>query len=141
MKVLSGTLFLFLVLAAFQPLKGQDNNLARNLLAEVRSSQDSFGRVTFEAVCINPTELDLQLVYRFFFIKVDSNKNKSSSSQGGNFEIGPQTEKVLSTFSVTADSLEEVEFKLEIYSNGRIIASDKKKREAESGRETRRTRS
>jgi hypothetical protein len=135
MKLFSGTILLFVLFAVLQPLNGQDSNLARDLAAEVRSSEDSSGMITFEAVCINPTELDLKLVYRFFFTKVDANNNKSSSSQGGNFEIGPETEKILSTFSVHGDSAGDVAFRLDIYSNGRVVASDEKKK---SGRKRKR---
>lgn len=80
------------------------------------------GQLELSAHCTNNSGQDRSLSYQLTILRVDTRQNKSSSRQGGAFELGQEGERQLSVTSVNIDDDSYMLATLDIYEGKNLIA-------------------
>ena len=80
------------------------------------------GQLELSAHCTNNSGKGRSLSYRLTMLRVDTRQNRSSSKQGGAFELGHEGERRLSVTSVNIDDGSYVLATLDIYEGEDLVA-------------------
>ncbi|WP_421949666.1 CsgE family curli-type amyloid fiber assembly protein [Phaeodactylibacter xiamenensis] len=80
------------------------------------------GQLELSAHCTNNSGRDRSLSYQLTMLRIDTRQNRSSSKQGGSFELGHEGERRLSVTSVNIDDGSYVLATLDIYEGENLLA-------------------
>ncbi|WP_282781437.1 curli-like amyloid fiber formation chaperone CsgH [Phaeodactylibacter xiamenensis] len=80
------------------------------------------GQLELSAHCTNNSGRDRSLSYQLTMLRIDTRQNRSSSKQGGSFELGHEGERRLSVTSVNIDDGSYVLATLDIYEGEDLLA-------------------
>ncbi len=91
------------------------------ILAELKLTETD-GQLEMSGQCINESGRTRSLSYKLTMLRVDSRNNRSSSNQGGVFELGDGASRLLSTTSINIDEGSYILATLEIYEGEKMLA-------------------
>jgi hypothetical protein len=94
---------------------------AEDILATLKLTKKD-GQLELSANCTNNSGKDQSLSYQLTMLRVDTRQNRSSSKQGGTFELGQEGERQLSVTSINIDKGSYMLATLDIYEGENLVA-------------------
>lgn len=115
MRIVSALLFFFAL--PLVPFAQEETDV----LAELELTKTD-GQLEMSGYCTNQSGRTRSLSYKLIMLRVDSRNNRSSSNQGGMFELGDGARRLLSTTSINIDEGSYMLATLEIYEGEKLLA-------------------